>query len=145
MSELYQFITKITSHFDGISCRKVYGKDAIYYKELPIIVITDERVAIKVTALNDLPMLRPIVTQWVLDENPMDDWYLLPASFNKKKNKLIPAIEQVIELIQRPKIKNRIRKKKKKKTQTQKKIKEAKLPQKKKGIIHTLFSFIKNR
>ncbi len=113
MNELYQFITKVTSQFNSITARKLYGKEAIYYKENPIVIISDERVIVRIPSLDRFPNLKAVAEKWSLNDKVMDDWYLLPSSFNKKRNKLIPALEQVIEATKKPKANNPKKTKKK--------------------------------
>lgn len=110
MNELYQLIRKLTSSLPSISYRKLYGREAIYYKEFPLLVIDGEQVAIHVEKMELLPTLKQAVSAWDLEGRPMKDWYTLPTSYNKKKNKLLPAIEAAISVLEKPKPKKKTNK-----------------------------------
>lgn len=96
MNELHQLISKLSASLPSITERKLYGRVAFYYKEIALMVIDGERLALHIEKLDQLPSLKQAVTPWELDGRPMKNWYLLPPSYNKKKNKLLPAIEQAI-------------------------------------------------
>jgi len=117
MSELHEFIKKRTAKFSGISCRKLYGLDAFYISDKPFIIITsDEQVAVKVDDFQVKKILKiHQVTDWKLNDKAMDNWFLLPTKFNKKKNKLIPILEMTAKVLLKPK-KEKIKRKKKEKT-----------------------------
>jgi hypothetical protein len=126
MSELYEFVKKRTANFSGISCRKLYGLDAFYLNDKPFVVISasDQIVVIVEDFEAKKSILKiPQVTQWKLDENIMDNWYVLPESFNKKKNKLTPILEMTSKVLLKPK-----KQKKKRKAKPNSKNKELKKP-----------------
>ncbi len=115
MSELQEFVRKRTASYPGISSRKLYGLDAFYLKNSPFIVITaNEQIVVKVddfevkkTILN-----MPEVSKWTLEGKEMENWFLLPDTFNKKKNKLSPILEMTSKVLLKPKKEKKKRKKK---------------------------------
>lgn len=96
MSELYQFISKITSSLPFITERKLYSRVSFYYKETPLLLVDNESVVLHIEKLDLVPTLKQALTPWTLDGRTMAHWYQLPQSYNKKKNKLQPAIEQAL-------------------------------------------------
>ena len=105
MSELHEFVKKRTAKFLGISCRTLYGLDAFYLGNKPFVVITsDNQIAIKVDDFevkNKLKLLQ--VKEWTLNDEVMENWFLLPESFNKKKSKLVPVLEMTSKVLLHPK------------------------------------------
>ncbi|MFT6603801.1 MAG: TfoX/Sxy family transcriptional regulator of competence genes, partial [Bacteriovoracaceae bacterium] len=85
MSELQEFVKKRTASYPGISSRKLYGLEAFYLKNSPFIVITkDDQIVVKVDDFEVKAQLlnMPEVTKWSLDGKDMENWLLLPTSFN---------------------------------------------------------------
>ncbi|OUR96890.1 hypothetical protein A9Q84_11175 [Halobacteriovorax marinus] len=119
MSELQEFVKKRTSDFSGISCRKIYGLDAFYLSDIPFIVISsNEQIIVKVDDFEVKKTLLkiPQVSQWILNDKVMENWFLLPDTFNKKKNKLAPILEMTSKALLHPR-KEKTKRKKKSKTQ----------------------------
>ncbi len=117
MSELYEFVKKRTANFSDISYRRLYGLNSVYLGNLPFIVITShEQIVIKVDDFETRKQIlkTPHVSLWVLDGKVMDNWLLLPDTFNKKKNKLSPILEMASKSLQNPKKEKRVNKKKSK-------------------------------
>lgn len=145
MSELQQFVKKLTKDFSDITCRKAYGSDSFYVREKIFAVITeDDRVALKVEDYETGLQIQKIsgVEDWVLNNKKMEDWYLLPTSFNKKKNRLYPVLEMSYRVVLRPKKKKEKHKHKKKQKPSvvaNKSVKAPKIQDKK----SSLFSKIK--
>ncbi|MFT6070994.1 MAG: TfoX/Sxy family transcriptional regulator of competence genes [Bacteriovoracaceae bacterium] len=105
MSELQEFVKKRTASYPGISSRKLYGLEAFYLKNSPFIVITkDDQIVVKVDDFEVKAQLlnMPEVTKWSLDGKDMENWLLLPTSFNKKKNKLSPILEMTSKVLLNP-------------------------------------------
>lgn len=115
MSELHEFVKKRTAKFPGISCRKLYGLDAFYLSEKPFIIISsNEQIAVKVDDFEVTKYLKTHqITEWILNDQVMENWFLLPETFNKKKNKLIPILEMTSKVLLQPK-KEKLKRKKKK-------------------------------
>jgi hypothetical protein len=116
MSELHEFLTKSTSKFSGVSCRKLYGLDSFYLKEKPYIVISSEDEI--VIWIDDLETRKTLlnssqISKWKLNGRVMESWFVLPKSFNKKKNKLFPVLEMTSKVLLNPKKKKRDSKKNK--------------------------------
>jgi hypothetical protein len=106
MSELKEFVKKRTASFSGISSRKLYGLDAFYLNELPFIVITsDEQIVVKVYDSEVKKSLLTIhkASQWSLSNKVMESWFVLPNTFNKKKNKLSPILDITSKALLNPK------------------------------------------
>jgi hypothetical protein len=122
MSELKEFVKKQTAKFTGISGRKLYGLDAFYLSDMPFIVIaSNEQIVIKVDDFEVKKTIKamPQVSEWILNDKLMENWFVLPDTFNKKKNKLSPILEMTSKVLLRPK---KEKKKRKKKAATQNKI-----------------------
>ena len=124
MSELQEFVKKRTASFPGISSRKLYGLDAFYQNNLPFIVISSEQIVLKASDFEVKKTLlnMPEVIKWTLNGKEMKDWFLLPESFNKKKNKLDPILEMASKALLNPKKE----KKRKKKNGTKKPLEPSK-------------------
>jgi len=121
MSELLEFVKKRTAKFSGISGRKLYGLDAFYLNDIPFIVITaNDQVVVKVEdfEVKKAIVKIPQVTQWTLNDKAMENWFLLPDTFNKKKNKLTPVLDMTSKVLLNPK---KEKKKRKNKPNSQKK------------------------
>ncbi len=117
MSELHNFIKKQTSHFSDISCRKLYGLDSFYLKDSPFILISsDDRVVIKVEDFEVKKKILeiPQATQWKLNDKVMENWFVLPDTFNKKKNKIAPILKMTESVLLNPKNPKKEKKKHKK-------------------------------
>lgn len=114
MIELQEFVKKRTASFPGISCRKLYGLDAFYQNNLPFIVISSKQIVLKASDFEVKKALinMPEVEKWTLNGKEMADWFLLPESFNKKKNKLDPILEMTSKALLNPKKEKKKRKKK---------------------------------
>jgi hypothetical protein len=146
MSELKDFITKRTSSFAGISARKLYGLDAFYLSDSPFIVLSgNQDIVIKVEDFETIKLILkiPNTSKWVLNDKIMENWFVLPESFNKKKGKLDPVLEMASKVLLQPK-----KEKKKKKINSSKKLHNA--PSKKNlqdtrktSIFKRLFNFSK--
>lgn len=119
MSELQEFVKKRTAKFSGISCRKLYGLDAFYLSDRPFIIISStEQIVVKVDDFETKKELKNYqVTGWILNDKVMENWFLLPETFNKKKNKLLPILEMTSKVLLHPK---KEKKKHKKKGKTKK-------------------------
>jgi len=106
MSELKEFVRKRTAKFSGISCRKLYGLDAFYLRDIPFIVISsNEQIAVKVEDIEIKKTILkiPQVSQWILNDKVMENWFILPNTFNTKKNKLSPILEMTSKVLLHPK------------------------------------------
>jgi TfoX/Sxy family transcriptional regulator of competence genes len=115
MSDLQEFVKKQTAKLAGISIRKLYGLDAFYLSDMPFIVITsNEQIVVKVDDFEVRKTLlgMPQVSEWMLNDKLMENWFLLPDTFNKKKNKLSPILEMTSQVLLRPKKEKKKRKKK---------------------------------
>lgn len=96
MSELYSFLKKTTSHLGNVTHRTAYGLDAIFVKDKAFILVTkDNEIALRIEDLDFLAKRRESIElkQFELHNKPISHWYLVPTSFNKKKNRLIPLID----------------------------------------------------
>jgi hypothetical protein len=115
MSELQNFVKKRTSNYSGISCRKLYGLDAFYLSDMPFIVISsNEQIIIKV---DDFEVKKTMLkthqaSQWTLNDKVMENWFILPGTYNSKKNKLSPILEMTSKALLHPKKEKSKRKKK---------------------------------
>ncbi len=145
MSELHDFTKKLTAKYSGISSRKLYGLDAFYLGNKPFIVITaDDQVAVKV---DDFQVKKDIkvhqVTDWKLDGKVMENWFLLPEKFNKKKNKLVPIFEMTSKVLLSPrKEKTKLKRKKKPKKAVSAETKSLKKTElKKPSLLKRIFNF----
>ena len=117
MSELYEFIKKRSANFSDTSYRKLYGLNSIYLGNLPFIVISStEQIVVKVDDFETRKVILkvPHVIEWVLDDKLMENWLLLPDTFNKKKNKLSPVLEMAYKSFLHPKKEKKVKKKKSK-------------------------------
>lgn len=105
MSELQEFVKKRTAKYPGISCRKLYGLDAFYLSDRPFIIISsNERIVVKVEDFEAKKELKVHqITEWTLNSKVMENWFLLPETFNKKKNKLLPILEMASKVLLHPK------------------------------------------
>jgi len=115
MSELQEFVKKRTANLKGISTRKLFGLEAFYINDTPFIVITSgEQIAVKVDDFEVKKTILKIsqVVNWNLDGKEMDNWFLLPDTFNKKKNKLTPILDITSKALLNPKKEKKIFKKK---------------------------------
>lgn len=115
MSELKEFVRKQTAKLSGISIRKLYGLDAFYLSDKPFIVIeSNQQIVVKVDDFEVKKTIKamPQVSEWVLNDKVMENWFLLPDTFNKKKNKLSPILEMTSGVLLRPKKEKKKRKKK---------------------------------
>ena len=115
MIDLKEFVKKRTASLPGISCRKLYGLDAFYLREIPFIVISsDEAIIVKVDDFEVQNTLLKIdnVSPWTLNNKAMNNWFLLPDTFNKKKSKLTPVLEMTSKALLHPK-KEKVKRKKK--------------------------------
>ena len=106
MSELYEFVKKVTKTIPDISYRKLYGLNSFYMSDRPFIVITtNDEIVVRV---DDFQMQKtieniPQIERWILNDKVMDNWYILPEKYNKKKNKLSPILEMTSKVLLRPK------------------------------------------
>jgi hypothetical protein len=106
MSELKEFVNKRTCHFSGISIRKLYGLDSFYIRDIPFIVISsDDEIIVKVEDFEVKKSVLKIshVSEWILNEKVMQNWFVLPKTFNKKKSKLSPILEMTSKALLYPK------------------------------------------
>ncbi len=114
MSELMQFLERDFSKIEEITKRKAYGLDAYYIKEKVFLVIEkDEHLILKVEDyLTKKKIFEiPNVLKWSLNGKVMEDWFKLPQTFNKKKNRLFPILEMVYSSALIPKKKKKMNKK----------------------------------
>mgnify|MGYP003689978987 CR=1 FL=1 len=114
MKELYQFVKKSTTHLQDVTYRVSFGLDAVFISNKAFILISEnEQIVIRIENLNFLTKIRashdmPIL---ILNGKEMEHWYLIPRSFNKKKNKLIPFINSAhTALFDKRKIKKKVKK-----------------------------------
>jgi len=125
MSELQEFVKKRTANLKGISNRKLYGLEAFYICDKPFIVITSgEQIVVKVDDFEVKKTILKIsqVVNWNLDGKDMENWFLLPDTFNKKKNKLTPILDITSKALLNPKKEKKKFKKKVSIQKTSKKI-----------------------
>jgi len=125
MSELQEFVKKRTANLKGISNRKLYGLEAFYISDKPFIVITSgEQIVVKVDDFEVKKTILKIsqVVNWNLDGKDMENWFLLPDTFNKKKNKLTPILDITSKALLNPKKEKKKFKKKVSIQKTSKKI-----------------------
>jgi len=115
MNELKEFLKKCTSKYSGISYRKLYGLDSFYLNDKPFLLITAKNeIVLKIEDFEVRNKLKVSqIIQWKLDEKIMENWFLLPERFNKKKNKLMPILEMTSTVLLNPK-KEKIKRNKKK-------------------------------
>jgi len=117
MSEEYKFLKKATSQIAGVTYRSAYGLDAVFIKEKSLLLVTKEhRIVIKIEDQELLSKKRESIELNVFELNgkEMEHWYLIPKSYNKKKNRLIPLIESASSsLFKQRKRKRNLKKKKK--------------------------------
>jgi hypothetical protein len=116
ISHLYDFVKKRTATISGISNRKLYGLNALYLSDKPYIIISPEgRVVVKVEDFEVKKYLETQnITEWKWKSKTMENWFLLPESFNKKKNKLSPILDMTSKVLLNPKkAKRKIKNKKK--------------------------------
>jgi hypothetical protein len=121
VSELYNFLKKTTSHLNSVSYRSIYGLDSVFTKDKAFLLVTkDNRIAIYIE--NEIFFKKRIesvkLDELTIDNKVMDHWFLVPETFNKKKNKLIPLIDSAHEALF---IKNKRNNKKNKSKQMRKK------------------------
>jgi hypothetical protein len=148
MSELYEFVKKRTSNFSGISYRKLYGLDAFYLSDKPFIIISaTDHVVVKVDDFEVKKSILkiPEVSSWKLNDKVMENWFMLPDTFNKKKNKLSPVLEMTSKVLLTPK---KEKKKRKVKAKVQKNVStnlsiKSKTKTQKVSFINRLIKFIK--
>ncbi len=120
MSDLYEFVLKRTANISDITCRKLYGLDAFYISDKPFIVISaKDQIIVKVEDFEVRKSLQkiPNIELWKLGSKIMEDWFVLPETYNKKKNKLSPVIEMTAKVLLNPKKKPKKKKVKSKKIQ----------------------------
>lgn len=96
MSELKKFITKLANRYADTTDRKLYGLDAIYLKEMPFILINgNENIVLKIVRPETIKKILEIkgAAPFKLHGKVIEGWYMLPDTFNKKKNKLMPILD----------------------------------------------------
>lgn len=116
MSELQHFVKKLLEKYPAITCRKAYGQDAFYVKEKIFVVIAaDDLIAIKVDDFEARKKILAItdIKRWSMNGKPIENWFLLPTTFNKKKNRLAPVLDMTYKAILNPKKQKSTNKKKK--------------------------------
>lgn len=120
MSELQEFVKKRTANLSGISCRKLYGLDAFYLSNKPFIIISSsDQIVIKVDDFEVKNKLKiHQAKEWILNDKLMENWFLLPETFNKKKSKLVPILELTSKALLHPKKEKKKNKKKSKMIKT---------------------------
>jgi hypothetical protein len=105
MSELQAFVHKLSLAFSNIQPRKTYGLDSFAIRDNVFIMITeDQKIALKVEDFIIREKILKIegVEKWIYKNKEMENWYLLPPAFNKKKNKLAPILEMIHPTVQAP-------------------------------------------
>ncbi|GEM_PF-5897118 len=145
MSELYQFVKKQTSKLSNISCRKVYGLEAFYLRDKPYIVISsDDKVVIKIDdfEVKKIFLEKYQISTWQLNGKAMENWYVLPTTFNKKKSKLAPIIEMSSKALLNPRKEKKTRTKKSKVQKKNTNIEKAVEIKKSPSIFKKLFKFL---
>lgn len=113
MDNLKSFIQKNLQKHSKITTRKLYGLNAFYQGEKPFILITNDLVIAIFIQNDELKSKYSSNRPLLINDKLMPNWYLIPTTHNKKKNKLSPIFDEVLLYLNRPTSK----KKKKKKIQ----------------------------
>ena len=80
---------------NDVTYRISFGLEAVFVSNKAfILVTTDERLAIRIEDSDFLNKTKASfdMPELLLNDKKLEHWYLVPRSFNKKKNKLIPFI-----------------------------------------------------
>ncbi|MBT4792187.1 MAG: hypothetical protein HON90_11495 [Halobacteriovoraceae bacterium] len=144
MSELHEFVIKNMAKFSAVSCRKLYGLEAFYLSNMPFLVISsNEQIVVWVEDFEVKASLLKIsqVSQWMLNDKLMENWFVLPKTYNKKKNKLSPILEMTSKVLLNPKKKKRKAKSHKIKKPVKKNLVKAVIKEKKPSFFKRIFKF----
>ena len=148
MSELYNFLKKTTSHLDNVTYRNAYGLDAVFVKDKAFLLITkDNEIALRIEDRDLLTKRRESIDLkgLALHDKSMEHWYLIPTSYNKKKNRLVPLIDSAYLSLFKQRQKKRTNKKKKqnKKVTTNQDNASSKNRNQKVGLLGKIISFFR--